>query len=139
MSSFYIVPPRKTQLSETGISISGVNGVKTTLPFGAAITSIGGLQLDTAYSPTWTGIHTFSQPIIFSSTQTIGSQLLTVPGQSLGDLLYFNGTNWVRLPVGSNNQVLTSFNSSIGWSSGIVANYITATQSLTLTGISGVL
>jgi hypothetical protein len=47
MTSFYIVPPRKTQLGDNGISISGTLGVITTNPGGAAITGVGALRLDT--------------------------------------------------------------------------------------------
>jgi hypothetical protein len=33
---------------------------------------------------------------------------LTIAGQAQGDLLYFNGTNWVRLPAGVAGQILTT-------------------------------
>lgn len=32
---------------------------------------------------------------------------LTITGETAGDILYFNGTNWVRLPIGTAGQVLT--------------------------------
>jgi len=138
MTSFYIVPPRKTQLGDNGISISGTLGVITTNPGGAAITGVGALRLDTTYSPTWTGIHTFIQPIVFSGSQVINSTLISTPGQTAGDLFYYSGTSWSRLAVGSNNQVLQSFGGGIGWTGGVnLTNVITG--NLKIGSLSGVL
>jgi hypothetical protein len=46
-----------------------------------------------------------------TSTQSLSGKTLTDPtlsytGQTQGDLLYFNGTNWVRLPAGSSGRFL---------------------------------
>ena len=138
MTSFYIVPPRKTQLGDNGISISGTLGVITTNPGGAAITGVGALRLDTTYSPTWTGTHTFTQPIIFSGSQAISSTLISASGQTAGDLFYYTGTSWSRLAVGSNNQILQSFGGGIGWTGGVnLTNVITG--NLKIGSLSGVL
>ncbi len=138
MTSFYIVPPRKTQLGDNGISISGTLGVITTNPGGAAITGVGALKLDTTYSPTWTGIHTFTQPIVFAGSQVINSTLISTSGQTAGDLFYYSGTSWSRLAVGSNNQVLQSFGGGIGWTGGVnLTNVITG--NLKIGSLSGVL
>jgi hypothetical protein len=138
MTSFYIVPPRKTQLGDNGISISGTLGVITTNPGGAAITGVGALKLDTTYSPTWTGIHTFTQPIIFAGSQVINSTLISTAGQTAGDLFYYTGTSWSRLAVGSNNQVLQSFGGGIGWTGGVnLSNVITG--NLKIGSLNGVL
>jgi len=138
MTSFYIVPPRKTQLGDNGISISGTLGVITTNPGGAAITGVGALKLDATYSPTWTGTHTFTQPIIFSGSQTISSTLISASGQTAGDLFYYTGTSWSRLAVGSNNKILQSFGGGIGWTGGVnLSNVITG--NLKIGSLSGVL
>ena len=138
MTSFYIVPPRKTQLGDNGISISGTLGVITTNPGGAAITGVGALKLDTTYSPTWTGIHTYTQPIVFAGSQVINSTLISTTGQTAGDLFYYTGTSWSRLAVGSNNQVLQSFGGGIGWTGGVnLSNVITG--NLKIGSLSGVL
>lgn len=39
---------------------------------------------------------------------TVTGDPLTISGQTQGDVLYFNGTAWVRLPAGTAGQVLTS-------------------------------
>ena len=138
MTSFYIVPPRKTQLGDNGISISGTLGVITTNPGGAAITGVGALKLDTTYSPTWTGIHTYTQPIVFAGSQVINSTLISTTGQTAGDLFYYTGTSWSRLAVGSNNQVLQSFGGGIGWTGGVnLSNVITG--NLKIGSLNGVL
>lgn len=33
---------------------------------------------------------------------------LNISGQSQGDMLYYNGSNWVRVPAGSSTEILTS-------------------------------
>jgi hypothetical protein len=40
-----------------------------------------------------------------SVVQTVGD-VLSIPGQVQGDLLYYDGADWVRLPAGTANQVL---------------------------------
>lgn len=33
---------------------------------------------------------------------------LAIPGQTRGDIIYYNGTSWARLPIGTLNQVLST-------------------------------
>ena len=40
-----------------------------------------------------------------SIVQTVGD-VLSIPGQAQGDVLYFDGTNWVGLPAGTSGQAL---------------------------------
>lgn len=37
------------------------------------------------------------------------------PSGTTGDILYYNGTNWINLPRGSNTQVLTATSTTINW------------------------
>lgn len=48
----------------------------------------------------------FSGDVSGSYNSTVVSDL-TIAGQAAGDVLYFDGTNWVRLAIGANGQVLT--------------------------------
>lgn len=92
-------------LSGTVTSIGGINGVKTDQGGGAAITSLGNLQLDLAYSPSWTGTHTHTQPIVFASSQTFDIPKLTIGSQANGDMIYYS-SGWTRLPIGANGKIL---------------------------------
>lgn len=48
--------------------------------------------------------------------------VLGFPGVSAGDTIYYNGTNWVRLPKGADNEVLTLISGLPAWSaSGVSA------------------
>lgn len=42
-----------------------------------------------------------------SNTGIVSVTGLTIPSQAAGDILYFNGTSWIRLPIGTAGQVLT--------------------------------
>jgi uncharacterized protein (TIGR02145 family) len=63
------------------------------------------------------------------------AQILNKPvGTSPGDMLYWNGTQWIPVPVGSNDQILKLNNAVPTWSSSIqVPRIITAA----VTGITG--
>ena len=144
MPTFFIVPPRKTQLGEFGFSVSGILGIKTDLPNNAPITSSGSLLLDTSFAPTWTGIHNFNNTVYFNgnvvfSGQSIDSTAFNVPGQTTGDLLYYNGSDWTRFAVGSTaGMVLQSTGSNLSWSKTLNVS-TTVTSSLTLGSLNGVL
>jgi hypothetical protein len=145
MPIFYIVPPRKTQLGEFGISISGILGIKTNLLNNAPITSVGALQLDQDFSPVWTSPHifndsvTFNDVVIFNGGQTFSINSLNVSGQALGDLIYFNGTNWTRFPkAATSGSILITNGSSIAWSKAVNVS-TTITSSLTIGSLNGVL
>ena len=145
MPTFYIVPPRKTQLGEFGISISGIFGIKTNLPNNAPITSAGALQLDESYSPTWTGQHifnnavTFTDNVIFNGDQAFGINSLYIAGQTAGDIIYFNGTTWTRQAISTTSgAVLQSTGTSIIWSNSLNVG-TTTTNTLTIGSLNGVL
>lgn len=145
MPSFYIVPPRKTTLGEFGLSISGILGIKTNLPGNAPITSVGALQLDTNFNPTWTNVHTFNEDVyfngdvFFSETQLFPIEKLNIDGQKLGDLIYYNGTSWSVWSVDPTfGKVLTSSGSDLLWSNQLQLQSV-VTQGLTIGSLSGVL
>jgi hypothetical protein len=78
-------------------SVGGTNGIITDLLANAPITSTGNLQLDVAYSPTWTGLHTFSNSNAISLTATSGVHMsfgtsATAP-TSIGQLVW-DGTSF---------------------------------------------
>lgn len=149
MPSFYIIPPRKTQFGEFGISISGILGVKTNLPNNAPITEVGALQLDTNFAPVWTAEHIFNDKIYFndlvyfSPEQRFNIIQLTIENQTQGDLISYQGTSWTRWPLGQNNQILTTYNNNLLWtnqltlSTTIIGNLIT--DSLQIDSLNGVL
>jgi len=144
MPTFFIVPPRKTQLGEFGFSVSGILGIKTDLPNNAPITSSGSLLLDTSFSPTWTGVHNFNNTVNFNGNvvfngQSIDSTAFNVPGQTTGDLLYYNGSDWTRFAVGgTSGMVLQSTGSNLSWSKSLNVS-TTVTSSLSIGSLNGVL
>ena len=145
MPTFYIVPPRKTQLGEFGISISGIFGIKTNLLNNAPITSSGALQLDQGFEPIWTGEHifnnvvTFNDNVIFNGEQSFGINSLYIAGQTAGDLIYFNGTTWTRQAISTTSgAVLQSTGTSLTWSNSLNVG-TTTTNSLTIGSLNGVL
>lgn len=52
-----------------------------------------------------------------TTASKVSNTALVVSGQVTGDLLYYNGTNWTRLPVGTGNQTLktNSSGTNIEW------------------------
>lgn len=102
-------------LDGTVKSVGGTAGIITDLLGNAPIISTGSLQLDLTYSPTWTGIHTFNQAIVFASAQTFNINKLTVGGQTNGDLIRYN-SGWERIGIGTNGQVLTVVAGLPAWS-----------------------
>jgi hypothetical protein len=71
------------------------------------ITTYGTVSINENYNFNWTGSHTFSQPITFSANQTFDASKLTIAYEVAGDILKFDGVNWVRMPKGSPHQVLS--------------------------------
>ena len=53
------------------------------------------------YGATTTGDITFTE-----SGGTVTVTDLTITSEATGDLLYFNGTNWIRLGIGSTGSAL---------------------------------
>ena len=50
---------------------------------------------------------------------SINSSGASIPGNNSGDMLYWNGTSWVIVPVGSNGRVLTLVNGIPTWGSSV--------------------
>jgi len=71
------------------------------------ITTLGTVSINENYNFNWTGSHTYSQPITFSTSQMFDASKLTIAYEVAGDLLKFDGVNWVRMPKGSPHQVLS--------------------------------
>jgi hypothetical protein len=73
----------------------------------STINDYGTITVDENYNFNWTGSQTFTQPINFATNQTFDITKLNITSQTAGDVIYFNGTNWTRLGIGSTGQVLT--------------------------------
>lgn len=82
------------------------------------ITSVSSLSLNTTSDLTWTGYHTFNQPVTFASAaQSFSINKLFINGQSDGDLITYSSGTWKRLAIGSPNYVLTvdSAGTAVSW------------------------
>jgi hypothetical protein len=101
-------------LDGTVKSVGGAAGIITDLIGNAPIISNGSLQLDLAYSPTWTGTHTHTQSIVFASSQNFNITKLTIGSQTNGDLIRFN-SGWERLGIGSSGHILTVVGGLPAW------------------------
>ena len=133
-SSWIAVGSGITQITAgNGISLSN-----------AAITSYGSVSVNENYNFNWTGSHTFSQPITFSASQTFDASKLTIAYEVAGDLLKFDGVNWVRMPKGSPHQILSvaccsddlEYISLVG-GSGIAISFIGGQAIFSSTGATG--
>ena len=83
------------------------------------IVNSGTISVDQAYDFTWTGANTFNSAVSFAAAgQTFAASKLFIAGQSAGDLIYYSGSSWVRLGIGSSSQVLSvsSAGNAITWS-----------------------
>jgi hypothetical protein len=102
-----------------GIAISSIAGVGISVNY----TSFGStVSINENYPFTWTGAQTHTQAITFAAAQTFDINKLNITGQSSGDIIYFNGSNWARLPVGSPNQGLKVLPSGTGITWGVVSS-----------------
>ena len=108
------------------------------------ITTYGSVSINEAYNFSWTGTHTYSNPITFSASQTFDASKLTIAYEVQGDILHFDGTAWARLPLGTPNQVLSVSNcgADVEWHSlvagqGIGISYAAGQLIFTATGGSG--
>ena len=134
----------------TGISISHVQGNISVSNAGVLTFSGGttGLTPNTAQAGNivLSGTLNISNGGTGATTTTAAFNTLS-PLTTAGDALYFNGTNNVRLPIGTTNQQLTvisgepvwtdSVNSIITGTTGLLANGVNtaATGPITLTGV----
>lgn len=55
--------------------------------------------------------------LAITTTGKVSNTALSVSGQATGDILYYNGSAWTRLPVGTGNQTLkvNSSGTNIQW------------------------
>jgi hypothetical protein len=98
----------------TSISV-GIGLTTATNP----IINSGTIDVDQSYDFTWTGNHTFNNVVNFAAAgQTFAASKLFIAGQTAGDLIYYSGSSWVRLGIGSSSQVLSvnTAGTSITWS-----------------------
>ena len=96
-SSWVAVGSGITQITAgNGISLSN-----------APITTYGAVSVNENYNFNWTGTNTYTQPITFSASQTFDASKLTIAYEVAGDILKFDGLNWVRMPKGSPHQILS--------------------------------
>ncbi len=102
---------------------SGVPSLSTTLPTGL---TISGLATDLAISDGGTG----------QSTATAAFDALA-PTTTTGDIIYYNGTDNVRLAVGSTGQVLRVSSGAPSWGSNLTIGTPTATTSGTAVNVTG--
>ena len=78
-------------------------GMSTT---SSPITSQGTLSVNQSFNFNFTGTHTHTSAINFAAAQTFNINKLTVGSQTAGDIITYNGANWVRFGIGSTGQVL---------------------------------
>ena len=100
------------EVSSTALSsLNGLTGAVTlasstaTLSFGVSGQIIHS-ELNLAHANTWGGLQTFGNNISFGGAQVHSSTLAS------GDVLYFNGTDWINTPLGTAG--VTSVRSSTG-------------------------
>ncbi len=100
----------------TAITAYAGNGISVnSSSFGATI------SVNESYNFTWTGAHTHTQPIVFAASQTFDINKFNITGQAAGDLIYYDGVNWNRLPIGDPNQGLKVLPSGTGITWGTVS------------------
>ena len=102
-----------------GIAISSIAGVGISVDYSSFGSTV---SINENYPFTWTGAQTYTQAITFAAAQTFDINKLNITGQSSGDIIYFNGSNWARLPVGSPNQGLKVLPSGTGITWGVVSS-----------------
>ncbi|NTW32945.1 MAG: DUF1566 domain-containing protein [Bacteroidetes bacterium] len=110
-------------ISNTGVTTIGAN--KVTYNKMQAVGATGKLL---GSSSTTTAVQELS---VGSGLGLSGTTLsLSVPSQAAGDMMYFNGTNWVIVPVGLPGQFLQLNLSKIpSWSGGAYASLTTTSAS----------
>jgi hypothetical protein len=89
-------------LAETGIASSTLNSAQLYVGNGSNVAT--GVALSGDASITNAGAISVSD--------------LTISGETAQDLLYYNGSNWVRLAKGTDGQVLKTDSGSLAWGSG---------------------
>jgi hypothetical protein len=121
--------------------ITAGNGISLS---NAPITTYGAVSVNENYNFNWTGSNTYTQPITFSASQTFDASKLTIAYEVAGDILKFDGLNWVRMPKGSPHQILSvaccsddlEYISLVG-GSGIAISFIGGQAIFSSTGATG--
>ena len=135
-SSWVAVGSGITQITAgNGISLSN-----------APISTYGAVSVNENYNFNWTGTNTYTQPITFSASQTFDASKLTIAYEVAGDILKFDGLNWVRMPKGSPHQILSvaccsddlEYISLVG-GSGIAISFIGGQATFSSTGATSTL
>ena len=108
-SGWMVVGTAITAYAGNGISVNSSS-------FGATI------SVNESYNFTWTGAHTHTQPIVFAASQTFDIGKFNITGQAAGDLIYYDGASWNRLPIGDPNQGLKVLPSGTGITWGVVSS-----------------
>lgn len=108
----YTAPGAWSNLGEGISQIDAGSGILLTPD---PIVSTGEIALDFSVSPTWTGNHTFDNPIVFASGQTFSIAGLSAGGQATGDLIHRTGAGWTRLAIGTTGQILTVSSGLPAW------------------------
>lgn len=80
------------------------------------ISDANGLPVHSAVTTTTLG---FLDPTSSIQTQLNARLTVSLTGVAQGDIVYFDGANWVNLPRGTNGQVLQSTSTTIQWGSGV--------------------
>ena len=122
-SLIIILPPRKiaysgTVLDGAAASFQVTAGAGLLATPTNPIIDVGVLSINFGMSATWTGVFTFTQPIVFAGGQTFP---VSISGQSTGDLMYYSGSAWVRLGIGSAGQLLKVNAGLPSWQTGLTS------------------
>lgn len=123
-----------TLVLESGVTLSGV---QLTDP---ELTALAGLTSDADKLPYFTGSGTaalvdftaYARTILPLSTRTAWLDAIAPASPATGDLIYFDGSHWVKVARGTNGQTLQSTSTSIAWADAVGAadaTYITQTHS----------
>ena len=106
----------------SGLQISSgalqINSSSLGLVSGTGVTITGAtVNVNTAANLTWTGTHTFNQPITFASGQTLPISKLYKAGPVAGEFVYYNGSAWTTFGTSgaSNRSVLTALSGVPTW------------------------
>ena len=135
LAGYGITDAMNTSHPANNITNSNITNWNTAYSWG----NHAGLYRPISYVPSWTEIT--GKPT-FATVATTGNyyDLTNKPtGQNPGDMLYWNGTQWVNVPAGTNGQVLTFNNGVPTWGAGQIpiVYSVPASQILSTTAVSG--
>ena len=75
----------------------------------------------------------------FITDNTIGGDKLTLASQAAGDIMYYNGTDWIRLAKGTADQVLTMNDGATapGWEAAAAGATLSGSTNNTVVTVTG--